>query len=333
MKTLIIAEAGVNHNGDPVIAKKLIDVAAKAGADYVKFQMFKAETLATLAASKADYQKQDIDEHESQFAMLKKLEISKIDYKNLIDHSNKCGIKIFSTGFDVETNNMLHAFGQEIFKVPSGEITNLPYLRNIGEFGLQVILSTGMSSLAEIDLALRVLEKAGTPLSSISVLQCTTAYPAPMEEVNLLAMHAISKQFGVAVGFSDHTLGIEASIAATALGATIIEKHFTLDRNMSGPDHKASLEPSELKNLVTSIRNVELSLGDGVKKPTKSEMSNMDVARKSIVASAEILKGEIFTESNLTTKRPGNGISPMKWDEIVGLKARRNFTKNELIEL
>jgi N,N'-diacetyllegionaminate synthase len=190
-----------------------------------------------------------------------------------------------------------------------------------------------MSSLAEIDLALRVLEKAGTPLSSISVLQCTTAYPAPMEEVNLLAMHAISKQFGVAVGFSDHTLGIEASIAATALGATIIEKHFTLDRNMSGPDHKASLEPSELKNLVTSIRNVELSLGDGVKKPTKSEMSNMDVARKSIVASAEILKGEIFTESNLTTKRPGNGISPMKWDEIVGLKARRNFTKNELIEL
>jgi N,N'-diacetyllegionaminate synthase len=228
---------------------------------------------------------------------------------------------------------MLHAFGQEIFKVPSGEITNLPYLRNIGEFGLQVILSTGMSSLAEIDLALRVLEKAGTPLSSISVLQCTTAYPAPMEEVNLLAMHAISKQFGVAVGFSDHTLGIEASIAATALGATIIEKHFTLDRNMSGPDHKASLEPSELKNLVTSIRNVELSLGDGVKKPTKSEMSNMDVARKSIVASAEILKGEIFTESNLTTKRPGNGISPMKWDEIVGLKARRNFTKNELIEL
>jgi N,N'-diacetyllegionaminate synthase len=333
MKTIVIAEAGVNHNGDLALAKDLIRVAAESGADYVKFQMFDAEKLATPLAIKADYQIANTNSEESQFQMLKSLEISKADYVTLINFSSECNIKIFSTGFDIEMNNMLAELGQRIFKVPSGEITNLPYLRNIGQFGMEVILSTGMSNLDEIGAALNALKAAGTPLDSITVLHCTTAYPAPMEDINLLAMGTIANEFGVKVGYSDHSEGIEVSIAAVALGAVVIEKHFTIDRNLPGPDHKASLEPAELKNMIKAIRNIESARGDGVKKMTSSEMSNVSVARKSIVASIDIKEGEIFTEENLTTKRAGVGISPMKWDQIIGKHAQRNYLQNDLIEL
>jgi N,N'-diacetyllegionaminate synthase len=265
--------------------------------------------------------------------MLKNLEMSKADYVKLIDFSSQCGIKIFSTGFDIEMNNMLAELGQRIFKVPSGEITNLPYLRNIGQFGVEVILSTGMSNLDEIGAALNALEVAGTPIDAITVLHCTTAYPAPMEDINLLAMRTIANEFDVKVGYSDHSEGIEVSIAAVALGAAIIEKHFTSDRNLPGPDHKASLEPAELKNMIKAIRNIESARGDGVKKLTSSEMSNLSIARKSIVASIDIKEGEIFTDENLTTKRAGVGISPMKWDEVIGKRAQRNYLLNDLIEL
>jgi N,N'-diacetyllegionaminate synthase len=333
MKTIVIAEAGVNHNGDLELAKNLIKVAAESGADYVKFQMFDAGKLATPSAVKADYQITNTNAAESQFQMLKNLEMSKADYVKLIDFSSQCGIKIFSTGFDIEMNNMLAELGQRIFKVPSGEITNLPYLRNIGQFGVEVILSTGMSNLDEIGAALNALEVAGTPIDAITVLHCTTAYPAPMEDINLLAMRTIANEFDVKVGYSDHSEGIEVSIAAVALGAAIIEKHFTSDRNLPGPDHKASLEPAELKNMIKAIRNIESARGDGVKKLTSSEMSNLSIARKSIVASIDIKEGEIFTDENLTTKRAGVGISPMKWDEVIGKRAQRNYLLNDLIEL
>ena len=333
MKTIVIAEAGVNHNGDLELAKNLIKVAAESGADYVKFQMFDAGKLATPSAVKADYQITNTNSAESQFQMLKNLEMSKADYVKLLDFSSQCGIKIFSTGFDIEMNNMLAELGQRIFKVPSGEITNLPYLRNIGQFGMEVILSTGMSNLDEIGAALNALEVAGTPIDAITVLHCTTAYPAPMEDINLLAMRTIANEFDVKVGYSDHSEGIEVSIAAVALGAAIIEKHFTSDRNLPGPDHKASLEPAELKNMIKAIRNIESARGDGVKKLTSSEMSNLSIARKSIVASIDIKEGEIFTDENLTTKRAGVGISPMKWDEVIGKRAQRNYLLNDLIEL
>jgi N,N'-diacetyllegionaminate synthase len=333
MKTIVIAEAGVNHNGDLEMAKNLIRVAAESGADYVKFQMFDAGKLATPSAVKAHYQITNTNSIESQFEMLKNLEMSKADYVKLLDFGSQCGVKIFSTGFDIEMNNMLAELGQRIFKVPSGEITNLPYLRNIGQFGVDVILSTGMSNLDEIGAALNAIKAAGTPLDSITVLHCTTAYPAPMEDINLLAMGTIANEFGVKVGYSDHSEGIEVSIAAVALGAVVIEKHFTSDRNLPGPDHKASLEPAELKNMIKAIRNIESARGDGVKKMTSSEMSNVSVARKSIVASIDIEEGEIFTEENLTTKRAGVGISPMKWDQIIGMHAQRNYLQNDLIEL
>jgi N,N'-diacetyllegionaminate synthase len=333
MKTIVIAEAGVNHNGDLELAKNLIKVAAESGADYVKFQMFDAGKLATPSAVKADYQITNTNSAESQFQMLKNLEISQANYEKLIKFSSQCNIKIFSTGFDTEMNNMLAELGQKIFKVPSGEITNLPYLRNIGQFGMEVILSTGMSNLDEIGAAINALKAAGTPLNSITVLHCTTAYPAPMEDINLLAMGTIANEFGVKVGYSDHSEGIEVSIAAVALGAVVIEKHFTSDRSLPGPGHKASLEPAELKNMIKAIRNIESARGDGVKKMTSSEMSNVSVARKSIVASIDIKEGEIFTEENLTTKRAGIGISPMKWDQIIGKHAQRNYLQNDLIEL
>ena len=333
MKTIVIAEAGVNHNGDLEQAKNLIKVAAESGADYVKFQMFEAEKLVTPSAVKADYQIENTNSSESQFQMLKSLEISKADYVELIKYSSECNIEIFSTGFDIEMNNMLAELGQKIFKVPSGEITNLPYLRNIGQFGMDVILSTGMSNLNEIDAAINAIISAGTPLDAITVLHCTTAYPAPMEDINLLAMTTIAQKFGVKVGYSDHSEGIEVSIAAVALGAVVIEKHFTSDRNLPGPDHKASLEPDELRNMIKAIRNIESARGDGVKKLTDSEASNLSVARKTIVASVNIQKGEVFTEENLTTKRASGGISPMNWDEVIGKIARRDYLQNDSIEL
>jgi N,N'-diacetyllegionaminate synthase len=332
-ETLIIAEAGVNHNGDIELAKKLIDVAAEAGADLIKFQTFNASRIATSAAKKADYQKQTPDSRESQLEMLRRLELTPQMHKELITHCAIRNIGFFSTGFDVESLNLLMSLGQEHFKIPSGEITNLPYLRHVGQIGKPVILSTGMANMSEIEAAIDVLEQAGTLRSIITVLHCTTEYPTPMNEVNLSAMQNIGKAFGVAVGYSDHTRGIEVAIAAVAMGATIIEKHFTLDRNLAGPDHQASLEPSELKAMVAAIRNIEIALGDGIKRITPGEAKNKPVVSKSVVAKCPISMGEVFSVENITTKRPGGGISPMRWDEVIGRKASRNFLTDELIEL
>jgi N,N'-diacetyllegionaminate synthase len=333
MRTLIIAEAGVNHNGNPALAKQLIDVAAQAGADLVKFQTFSAARLATRAAPKADYQSQRTGNKESQYEMLCLLELSVEMHRDLIAHCLTRNIGFFSTGFDIESVDMLVTLGQERFKIPSGEITNLPYLRHIGRLGKAVILSTGMATLGEIEAAIDALERAGTPRASITVLHCTTEYPTPMAEVNLRAMQSIQAAFGVKVGYSDHTSGIEVAIAAVAMGATVIEKHFTLDRNLPGPDHKASLEPAELKAMVAGIRNIELALGDGIKRLTPSEAKNKPVARKSLVARCEIKAGDIFSPENITAKRPGTGISPIRWDEVVGRSAPRDFASDELIEL
>lgn len=332
-KTLIIAEAGVNHNGDLDLAKQLIDAAADAGADLVKFQTFNANRQVTLTAKKADYQAQTTDSTETQHAMLHRLELTEAMHHQLIAHCAKRNIGFFSTGFDIESVDLLVSLGQDHFKIPSGEITNLPYLRHIGQHGKTVILSTGMATLGEIEAAIEVLEQAGTPRSKLTVLHCTTEYPTPMTEVNLRAMQSIHAAFGVAVGYSDHTKGIEVAIAAVAMGATVIEKHFTLDRNLPGPDHKASLEPAELKAMVTAIRNIEVALGDGIKRLTPSEARNKPVARKSLVASRAIKAGEVFTTANLTTKRPGTGISPMRWDETIGRAAQRDYIADELIEL
>ena len=333
MKVLIIAEAGVNHNGDLDMAKKLIDVASDAGADLVKFQTFNADRLVTENASKADYQKLAGDNNESQQSMLRKLELTEAMHHELIAHCAMRGIGFFSTGFDTESIDLLASFGQELFKIPSGEITNLPYLRHIGKLKKKVILSTGMSSMDEIECALNALEESGTPRARITVLHCTTAYPVPISDVNLRAMQSIRTKFGVDVGYSDHTLGIEISLAAVALGATVIEKHFTLDRTLPGPDHKASLEPKELKSMIDGIRNIEEALGDGIKRLMPSEASNLWVIRQSIVASRKIKIDELFTTENLATKRAGSGISPMRWEEVLGKKAIRDFHENELIEL
>jgi N,N'-diacetyllegionaminate synthase len=333
MSVLIIAEAGVNHNGDIAIAKQLIDVAAEAGADLVKFQTFKADRLVTAGARKASYQMATTAADESQYEMIHQLELTEPMHDELITHCRGRGIEFFSTAFDVESLDYLMGLGIERIKVPSGEITNLPYLRRVGGFGKQVILSTGMSNLGEIEAALNALELAGTPRNRIIVLHCNTEYPAPMAEVNLQAMRSIAQAFGVEVGFSDHTEGIEIAIAATALGAAVIEKHFTLNRNLSGPDHRASIEPDELGRMIRSIRNVEMAMGDGIKRPSASEKRNRTVARKSLVASRPIARGEVFSETNLSAKRPGTGVSPMCWDEIVGRNARRNFAFDELIEL
>lgn len=332
MKTLIIAEAGVNHNGDINLAKKLIDIAADSGADLIKFQTFNAERLTTLTTPKADYQLVTTGSAESQRAMLQKLELTKAMHHELIVHSASANIGFFSTGFDIESINMLVGLGQELFKIPSGEITNLPYLRHIGQFGKKVILSTGMSNMDEIAAAINVLEKEGTFRTNITVLHCTTAYPAPMSDVNLRAMYSIQERFDVAVGYSDHTLGIEIPITAVALGATIIEKHFTMNRNLPGPDHKTSLEPGELKSMVEAIRNIEAALGDGIKQLMPSEIGNRAIARKSIVTIQPISAGQVFTVDNLTTKRPGTGISPMEWDRIIGTKAQRDYFIDELID-
>lgn len=332
-RVLIIAEAGVNHNGDRNLAMQLIDAAAEAGADLVKFQTFSADRLVTRTATKADYQTLAVGCEETQHQMLARLEISAGMHEELIAHCARRNIGFFSTGFDIESLNLLVSLGQDFFKIPSGEITNLPYLRHIGQFGKSVILSTGMATLGEIEAAIDVLEQAGTERSKITVLHCTTEYPTPMAEVNLRAMKSIGTAFGVDVGYSDHTRGIEVAIAAAALGAAVIEKHFTLDRNLPGPDHKASLEPGELRAMISAIRNVEIALGDGIKRPTLSESGNKQVARKSLVAAVAIKQGEEFSAENLTVKRPGNGISPMRWDEVLGRAAPRNFAADELIEL
>ncbi len=331
MSTFIIAEAGVNHNGSIEIAKKLIDVASQAGADAVKFQTFKAKNLVSKNAQKANYQKETTDEDESQYEMIKKLEFDVDTHKELMRYCDEKEIIFLSTPFDLESIELLYELGLEIFKIPSGEITNLPYLRAIGRLQKRVILSTGMADLGEIEDALDLLLDSGTKRENITVLHANTMYPTPMEDVNLRAMQTIASAFGVDVGYSDHTLGIEVPIAAVAMGARVIEKHFTLDRDMEGPDHKASLEPVELKMMVNGIRNIGKALGSGIKKPTPSEKPNIEVARKSIVAARDIKKGEPFSENNITVKRPGSGITPMRWDEIVGTVAQRDYKADELI--
>lgn len=333
MSVLIIAEAGVNHNGDLNVARQLVDVAAESGADLVKFQTFSADRLVTIHARKADYQIQATGAGESQHAMIRRLELTRDMHEALIAHCHARGIKFFSTGFDPENIDLLVELGLDRFKIPSGEITNLPYLRHVGRYGKPVILSTGMSTLGEIEAALEVLEKAGTRHDQITVLHCNTEYPTPMADVNLRAMLTIRDTFGIAVGYSDHTSGIEVAIAAVALGATVIEKHFTLDRNLPGPDQKASLEPGELKAMVTAIHNIEQALGDGIKRPSASEAKNKPVARKSLVAARTIHAGEVFSETNMAIKRPGTGLSPMCWDEVLGRKAPRDFAPDELIDL
>ena len=332
LKTLIIAEAGINHNGDVLLAKRLIDVAADAEADLIKFQTFSAKNIVTRSVSKADYQYESTDKDESQYAMLEKLELTEEMHRELIKYSQQRGIGFFSTGFDIASVDMLIRLGQVRFKVPSGEITNLPLLRHIGKQNKEVILSTGMSDLGEVGNAIKTLEDAGTTRSKITALHCTTAYPAPMNDVNLSAMLSIQKAFGVSVGYSDHSEGIEVAIAAVALGAKVIEKHFTLDKTLPGPDHKASLEPDELKKMITAIRNIELALGDGVKRIMPSELKNRQVARQSIVAKANIKKGEALSETNITTKRAGSGISPMRWDQIIGSKSNRDYLIDEIID-
>lgn len=332
MKTLIIAEAGVNHNGDINIAKQLINIAADAGADLVKFQTFKADRLVTHEAAKADYQILATNNNESQHEMLRKLELTESMHHELIAHCASQEIEFFSTGFDIESINFLVELGQKLFKIPSGEITNLPYLRHIGKLDKTVILSTGMSNMDEIEAAINVLEEYGTHRSKITVLHCTTSYPVPMSDVNLRAMQSIQNKFKVAVGYSDHSLGVEIPIAAVALGATVIEKHFTIDRNLPGPDHKASLEPPELKSMIDGIRNVEKALGDGVKRLMPGEIPNLPIARKSIVASRPIEAGMVFTEQNLTAKRPGTGISPMEWNRLLGRPSNRDYLADELID-
>jgi len=329
VSVFIIAEAGVNHNGSVDVAKKLIDVAADSGANAVKFQTFKAENLVTKNAQKADYQKQATDE--SQFDMIKKLELDVETHKELITYCQEKDIMFLSTPFDHESIDLLSDLGLQIFKIPSGEITNLPYLRHIGSLDKQVILSTGMSNLEEVGGALNILINAGTAKDNITVLHANTMYPTPMEDVNLNAMLTIQKEFGVDIGYSDHTLGIEIDIAAVAMGASCIEKHFTLDKTMEGPDHNASLEPDELKAMVGAIRNIQKALGSSEKKPSPSETVNIDVARKSIVASQSIKKGDKLSSKNITTKRPGTGINPMKWDEIIHKVAAKDYQMDDLI--
>lgn len=330
-KTFIIAEAGVNHNGSLELAKRLVDAAVDAGADAVKFQTFKADKLVSKSAQKADYQKKTTSADESQYEMIKKLELDEDAHRELIRHCKEKQIMFLSTPFDHGSIDMLNDFGMPIFKIPSGEITNLPYLRHVGGLGKEVILSTGMADLGEIEDALGALIQAGTPKDKITVLHATTEYPCPIDEVNLRAMQTIRDAFGVKVGYSDHTQGIEVPIAAVALGACVIEKHFTLDCSMEGPDHKASLEPQELKAMVQAIRHIDQALGDGIKRLSKSETKNIAIARKSIVAACAIKMGEIFSAENITIKRPGNGISPMRWDEVMGQVALRSYETDDLI--
>jgi N-acetylneuraminate synthase len=330
-KVYIIAEAGVNHNGSLDIAKKLVDEAKKSGADCIKFQTFIAENIISKNAKQAKYQTKNIGKEQSQLEMIKKLELSFEDFKQLNNYCIEKNIDFLSTAFDLESIDFLESLGMNTWKIPSGEITNLPYLIKIAKLKKKVILSTGMSTMQEIEDAVNIFKKYGT--TDITILHCTTQYPTLFEDVNLNAMLSIKEKFGYDVGYSDHTKGIEVPIAAVALGATVIEKHFTLDNNMIGPDHKASLQPDELKKMVESIRNIELSLGDGRKVVANSEKENMSIARKSIVAKKSIRKGQLLSEENITVKRPGDGISPMKWFDVLGTVATRDFEEDELIQI
>jgi len=330
-RVFIIAEAGVNHNGSMDMARKLVDAAAEAGADAVKFQTFRAESLVRRDAAKADYQKETTAREESQFDMIRRLELDEDAHRELMAHCRRRNILFLSSPFDLESIDLLSALGLEIFKIPSGEITNLPYLRRIGQLGRRIILSTGMADLDEVAAALDVLVSAGADKEKITLLHCNTEYPTPMEDVNLRAMKTLGATFETAVGYSDHTLGIEIPVAAVALGATAIEKHFTLDCTLEGPDHRASLEPNELAAMVRAIRNVNMALGTGIKEPSPSEKRNIPIARKSIVAARAIRKGEEFTEKNLAVKRPAQGLSPMRWDSLIGARAERDYALNESI--
>lgn len=332
-KTLIIAEAGVNHNGSLDLAKQMINVASEAGVDFVKFQTFKTELCISVDAPKAEYQIENTNKSETQYEMVKKLELSENDHLELIAYCNSKSVRFLSTPFDLISVNFLNSLDIDFFKIPSGEITNLPYLRAVGKLSKKVIMSTGMADLNEIASALYVIIDAGTPRSDITLLHCTTEYPASIEGVNLSAMNTLAEKFHTAIGYSDHTIGIEIPIAAVAMGATVIEKHFTLDRNMEGPDHKASLEPDELKAMVSAIRNVQKALGDGVKVPLPVELEIRKVARKSIVAKKKISKGDVLTDGNLTVKRPGTGVSPMKWNLVIGTIALKDYSPEELIEI
>lgn len=332
-KVTIIAEAGVNHNGDMSIAKKLVEAAAKAGADYVKFQTFKTENVVTKTAKKAEYQTLNTSNSETQYEMIKRLELSKEMHAEIVDHCKYNKIKFLSTGFDLESLEFLNSIEIPLFKIPSGEITNLPYLRRIASFNKPIIMSTGMADMIEVRNALNVLISEGIEKKKITILHCNTEYPTKMEDVNLRAMLQIKKELDVQIGYSDHTLGIEVPVAAVAMGAIVIEKHFTVDKTFLGPDHRASLEPNELNEMVLAIRNIEKAIsGSGRKEPSVSEAKNKTIVRKSIVASKQIKKGEYFTEYNITVKRPGEGISPMKWDEIIGKRAKKNFSIDDYIE-
>ncbi|MDE5628300.1 MAG: N-acetylneuraminate synthase [Muribaculaceae bacterium] len=332
-KVIIIAEAGVNHNGNLDMARQMVLAAKEAGADYVKFQTAVPELVISTFAPKAEYQKETTGEEMSQLEMCKAIHLPLEAYAGLAELCRETGIGFMSTPFDLVSIDCLIPLKQDYWKIPSGEITNLPYLRKIGALGEKIIMSTGMSTLAEVENALRILEQAGTPRSNVILLHCTTQYPAPYESVNLRAMDALATLGCAGVGYSDHTVGTEVAVAAVALGACVIEKHFTLDRNLPGPDHKASLEPAELKQLVGAVRHAEEALGSGRKEVAAAEAANMEVARKSIVASRNIAAGELLTEENITVKRPGNGISPMLWDSVLGTRAVRDFGADELIEL
>lgn len=329
-KTLIIAEAGVNHNGDIQLAKQLIDIAATAQVDYIKFQTFKAEKLVNKYAGKADYQKENTGNDDTQYNMLKSLELSESEHEDLIDYCKLKGVKFLSTAFDFDSIDFLKD-KLDFYKIPSGEITNYPYLIKVSELKLPVVMSTGMATMEEVKDALKVLVDNGLSKDMVTILHCNTEYPTPMGDVNLKAMNTIGKELGVDIGYSDHTLGIEIPIAAVAMGAKVIEKHFTLDRSMEGPDHQASLEPDELVNMVRSIRNIEKALGSGIKEPSESETKNRPIARKSIVALKAIKQGEILSEENITVKRPGTGMSPMKWLDVIGTPAKKNYSKDEEI--
>ena len=332
-KTFIIAEAGVNHNGSLDRAIQMVDAAATAGADAIKFQTFKAEKVIAATAPKAGYQKENTSAGESQLEMVKKLELDETAHIRLNQYCLHKGIRFLSTPFDLESVDLLCRLGMEIFKIPSGEINNLPYLRKLGALRKRLILSTGMADLGEVEDALHVLSESGTSLENITVLHCNSEYPTPFEDVNLKAMLTIRNAFpGISIGYSDHTIGSEVPIAAVAMGASIIEKHFTLDRNLPGPDHKASMEPNELKTMISGIRNIEKALGTGLKNPSPSELKNKPIVRKSIVAARPIQEGEVFTEKNIAVKRPGTGISPMRWDEIIGRRANRDYRKDDLLE-
>jgi N,N'-diacetyllegionaminate synthase len=333
-KVYIIAEAGVNHNGSLDRAEQMVKVAANAGADAIKFQTFKADTLVTKNAAKADYQIKASGGDETQFEMLKRLELSFEDHLELLETCKLNHIEFLSSPFDLTTIEFLKEIGITKWKIPSGEITNLPYLRRIASLGQEIILSTGMADLEEIRVAILLFTTGGLSLEKITILHCNTAYPTPMQDVNLKAIQTIKESFpGAKIGYSDHTKGIEIPIAAVAMGATIIEKHFTLDKKLPGPDHKASLAPDELIRMVKAVRNIEIALGNGQKKPSPSEKKNKPIARKSIVAACSIRKGEIFSNDNLTVKRPGNGISPMRWDDVIGKKASRDYNRDDQIEM